>query len=389
MLSGVGLDTIKTFFNSVRSRTAELCVPLRIEDYVPQPVEFASPPKWHLAHTTWFFEEFILKEHLAEYKEFDPDFGLLFNSYYQSLGQRMIRTSRGSITRPGVEEVMAYRRYVDGHMQVLLSQVLSSEVRSLIEIGCNHEQQHQELLITDLKHTLSLNPTFPVYKDGFDLTRSSSQEKGWVEIQEGVYEVGFKGQGFCFDNELGRHKAYIQETEISKALVTNVEYLEFMEDGGYGNFILWLDEGWSWRETNRIQHPLYWHKVNEAWMHFTLEGLKPLDMLSPVCHISFYEAAAYAEWAGMRLPTEAEWEVASADLNWGERWEWTNSAYLPYPGFSTAEGALGEYNGKFMVNQMVLRGASLATADGHSRPSYRNFFHPHLQWQYSGIRLAK
>jgi ergothioneine biosynthesis protein EgtB len=352
-------------------------------------VEFASPPKWHLAHTTWFFEEFILKQHKPSYKEFDPAYGLLFNSYYQSLGKRMIRTSRGSITRPGVEEVMAYRTYVDEQMNSLLQSNDSDEAKNLAEIGCQHEQQHQELLITDLKHTLSLNPTFPVYQDGFDLTKGAEQENGWLSVQEGVYEIGFKGNGFCFDNELDRHKVYIQDFQINKSLVTNAEYLEFIQDAGYERFIHWLDEGWSWRETNGIQHPLYWHEKEGEWMHFTLGGLKPLDMESPVCHISFYEAAAYAEWAGMRLPTEVEWEVANADFNWGERWEWTNSAYLPYPGFKTAEGALGEYNGKFMVNQMVLRGASNATAKGHSRPSYRNFFHPHLQWQYSGIRLAK
>lgn len=376
-------------YKTVRNRTEELCRPLKTEDYIPQPVVFASPAKWHIAHTTWFFEEMILKSHLSGYKEFHPDFCFLFNSYYNTVGERTFRADRGNITRPGVEEVYQYRAYVNEHMQQLLSGEVNGTVRELVVLGLNHEQQHQELLVTDLKYTLGHNPTFPVYKEDFNLLADHNTEQGFVSIPEGVYDIGFEGEGFSYDNEHGRHKVYLHHFEISKALVTNGEYMEFMNDGGYDKFILWLDEGWAWRNEENITAPLYWHKINGAWHYYTLAGLKEVDPDAILGHISYYEATAFAAWKGMRLPTEFEWEVASKQLDWGKRWEWTNSAYLPYPGFSIAEGAVGEYNGKFMVNQMVLRGASPATAEGHSRHTYRNFFHPHFQWQYSGIRLAK
>lgn len=380
---------LKEKYLEVRNRTEALCKPLQIEDYVPQPVAFASPPKWHLAHSTWFFEEMILKRNMDSYREFHPDFGFLFNSYYNTIGERTFRADRGNITRPGVSEVYAYRAYVDRGMMELLSKEISNELRELIELGLNHEQQHQELLITDLKYTLGHNPIFPVYDESFNLLADSNASYGWLAMEEGVYEIGHDGDAFCFDNELNRHRVYLHEFEISHALVTNGEYMEFIEAGGYSRFDCWLDEGWSWLNENQITSPLYWHKINGKWHYFTLAGLKEVDPDAILGHVSYYEAQAYASWRGLRLPTEFEWEAASENLDWGKRWEWTNSAYLPYPGFKTAEGAVGEYNGKFMINQMVLRGASVATAPNHSRKTYRNFFHPHFQWQYSGIRLAK
>lgn len=380
---------LKEKYLEVRNRTEALCKPLQIEDYVPQPVAFASPPKWHLAHSTWFFEEMILKRNLDSYREFHPDFGFLFNSYYNTIGERTFRADRGNITRPGVSEVYAYRAYVDRGMTELLSKEISNELRELIELGLNHEQQHQELLITDLKYTLGHNPIFPVYDESFNLLADSNASYGWLAMEEGVYEIGHDGDAFCFDNELNKHRVYLHEFEISHALVTNGEYMEFIEAGGYSRFDCWLDEGWSWLNENQITSPLYWHKINGKWHYFTLAGLKEVDPDAILGHVSYYEAQAYASWRGLRLPTEFEWEAASENLDWGKRWEWTNSAYLPYPGFKTAEGAVGEYNGKFMINQMVLRGASVATAPNHSRKTYRNFFHPHFQWQYSGIRLAK
>lgn len=375
-------------YQDIRNRTEQLCAPLTVEDHVPQPVEFASPPKWHMAHTTWFFEEFVLARQ-ATYKRFHPDFAYLFNSYYNNIGQRTLRADRGNMTRPTVTEVLAYRKYVDEHMAEILAQPLSPKVRSVVEVGLNHEQQHQELLTTDLKYLLGHNPLFPVYKKDGALVRSTNNSNGWLRVSEGLYEIGHDGSGFCYDNELGRHKVYLHDFEIAECLTTNGEFMEFMADGGYENFNLWLDDGWAWVQQERVKAPLYWHLIDGEWHHYTLGGLKPIQPNEVLCHVSFYEATAYAEWKNMRLPTETEWEIASDKLHWGERWEWTNSAYLPYPGFRKAEGALGEYNGKFMVNQMVLRGASAATSPHHSRKTYRNFFHPHFQWQFSGIRLAR
>lgn len=381
--------TLKEQYNTVRAYTELLCRPLHTEDYVPQPVAYASPPKWHIAHVTWFFEEMVLKQYMEGYKEFHPDFCFLFNSYYNTVGERTLRAERGNITRPGVDEVFAYRKYVDEHMNKFLSYDVTSQVKELILLGMNHEQQHQELFITDLKYALGHNPIFPVYKNDFNLLKDHNKETGFIHIDEGIYEIGAEKNGFTYDNEHNKHKVYLQEYEISKSLVTNGEYLDFMRDGGYDKFILWLDEGWAWRNEQHITHPLHWHKINDEWYYYTLAGLQKIDPDAILAHISFYEAQAYASWKGMRLPTEFEWEAASEKLDWGKRWEWTNSAYLPYPGFTTAEGAVGEYNGKFMINQMVLRGASVATSPDHSRKTYRNFFHPHYQWQFSGIRLAK
>ncbi len=380
-------------FLATRAATEQLCHPLNVEDYIPQAVEFASPPKWHLAHVTWFFEEMILSKNLKDYVVFDKAFGFLFNSYYQGIGPRALRAQRGLITRPTVATVYKYRHYVDTHMKILLATEISTALHDLIVLGINHEQQHQELLLTDLKYSFALNPTYPVYSANSNLVADKNtdehQGEDWVAITEGVYDIGHCGDGFHFDNELGRHKVYLHDFEISKALVTNGEYLEFILAGGYQDFQYWLDDGWSWLNENQIDKPLYWVNDNDQWHYYTLAGLQLLDPDAQLAHISFYEAAAYANWRGCRLPTEFEWEVSAHKLNWGARWEWTASAYQPYPNFAVSEGAVGEYNGKFMVNQMVLRGGSVATAKDHSRRTYRNFFQPQMQWQYSGIRLAK
>jgi len=379
-------------FQQIRLYTESLCSPLSIEDYLPQLVDYTSPPKWHLAHTTWFFEEMILKKYSDDYQEFDRDFCFLFNSYYNHVGDRLARSSRGDISKPDVEQIYAYRRYVNDAMQALMDKDVSQEVMNLIVLGINHEQQHQELLITDLKYSLGHNPLFPAYEKNANFLDDKNSEKGTITLPEGLYDVGYSEQGFHFDNECQAHKVYLNEFTINKSLVTNAEYIEFIEDGGYDKFEHWLDDGWAWKNQNNVTSPLYWHaeghNIDGGWHYYTLAGLKPVNPDAMLAHISFYEASAFASWKGMRLPTEFEWEAASSQLTWGKRWEWTNSAYLPYPGFSISKDAVGEYNGKFMVNQMVLRGASVATSEGHSRSTYRNFFHPHLQWQYSGIRLA-
>jgi len=382
-------QSLKSKFIDSRQRSCDLCAPLKQEDYIPQPDVFASPPKWHLSHTTWFYEEMILKVYNSDYREFDPIYNYLFNSYYQSAGERIQREHRGAITRPSVAEVYAYRAYVDEHMVQLIESNNSTELRELIILGINHEEQHQELLITDLKHTFSYNPLYPVYRDDFDLTAQQNKNPDWISIDNGIYDIGHHGTDFCYDNELGRHRVFLEDYQIKNGLVTNGEYLEFMKDGGYKNFKPWLDEGWSWVQSEHIKAPLYWVLREEQWHQYTLAGLKKVHPDDTLCHISYYEAQAFAQWAGYRLATEFEWEVASDKIDWGQRWEWTNSAYLPYPGFKTVDGAIGEYNGKFMINQMVLRGASTATSPGHSRHTYRNFFHPHHRWQFTGIRLAR
>ena len=372
----------------IRTLSEEICAPLSAEDYNAQVVLHASPATWQLGHITWFFEEFVLSKYLDGYSRFNENCAFIFNSYYNNVGERTKRDERDKIDFT-IEEVYAYRKYVDEPMTKLLSSDLSAEVKQLVDIGLNHEQQHQELLLTDLKFMLSQKKPDGTYKTDGSLVNASNEENGRVSISEGVYEIGHEGDGFCYDNELARHKVYLHDFEISKALVTNGEFIEFMESGGYKDFNLWLDEGWAWVQKEKINAPLYWEQVAGEWHQFTLGGLQKVNPDAILCHVSFYEAAAFAEWKGMRLPTEFEWEIASEQFTWGNRWEWTNSAYLPYPNFKKAEGALGEYNGKFMINQMVLRGASVATSPNHSRKSYRNFFHPHFQWQFSGIRLAR
>jgi len=399
-------ETLLDLYSRVRAFTEELCEPLETEDYIPQPIVDVSPPKWNIAHTTWFFEEMILKKFAAGYQVFDESFGFLFNSYYNSIGTRTARDHRGDLSRPTVKRVFEYRKYVDEKMSELLSTPGGNasvnergeeppkggtpNVRDLVILGLNHEQQHQELFVTDLKYTLSINPLFPAYREGYAPEETAeSGATGFAEVEGGVYEIGFEGNGFHFDNELSRHKVYLNDFAISNRLVTNAEFIEFINDGGYRNPLLWHSEGWDWVNREGVASPLYWLEKDGEWHHYTLGGLRKLPMDAPVCHVSLYEASAFAEWKGMRLPTEFEWETANAKFDWGLRWEWTNSAYLPYPGFSKPDGAVGEYNGKFMMNQMVLRGASIATPEDHSRPTYRNFFHPHLRWQFTGVRLAK
>jgi ergothioneine biosynthesis protein EgtB len=398
---------------AVRQYTEKLCEPLEIEDYIPQPIVDVSPPKWNIAHVTWFFEEMILKKFAPDYKVFDEQFGFLFNSYYNSIGDRTARDHRGALSRPTVRRVFEYRKHVDERMLDLLSVLSVSSVPSVVSaglttehtehtedtekkiadlviLGLNHEQQHQELFLTDLKYTFSLNPLFPVYDKAYSLVeRKDSADTSLTTVDAGNYDIGFTGEGFCFDNELARHQVYLDAFDIRNSLVTNREFIEFIDDGGYRDFRLWHSEGWDWVNENQVASPLYWHDRDGGWFNYTLGGLKPVELDAPVCHVSYYEASAFAEWKGMRLPTEFEWEAANERFDWGLRWEWTNSAYLPYPGFTKPAGAVGEYNGKFMINQMVLRGASVVTPPGHSRNTYRNFFHPHLRWQFTGIRLAR
>ena len=384
----------------VRAHSEAICKGLETEDYVVQPVADVSPPKWHLGHTTWFWETFILMPNAPDYRIFHEDFSYVFNSYYETVGKRVLRTDRGNLSRPTVAGVYAYRAYVDEHMSRFLDTAdLSSDLYALIELGLNHEQQHQELLITDIKYILGHNPLLPAIEMPV-VTRLEgryvpNEKAKSVFITEGIYTVGYQSNGsFHFDNEEGAHKVYLNDTSLSSNLVTNGEFLEFIKSGGYQNFRHWFSDGWAWVNANHVQAPLYWHQIDGEWWNYTFDGLKPVDTDAPVCHVSQYEADAFARWKGQRLPTEFEWEVAAVGsarekFNWGSRWEWTNSAYLPYPGFTTAEGAVGEYNGKFMSGQMVLRGASVATPEGHSRPTYRNFFQPDKRWQFTGIRLAK
>ncbi|WP_126651532.1 ergothioneine biosynthesis protein EgtB [Chryseobacterium aureum] len=377
-------------YADIRNHSLEICSPLEIEDYVVQPVVDVSPPKWHLGHTTWFFETFILQSYFPGYEVFDPQYNFVFNSYYETIGARVIRTDRGNLSRPSVSDVFKYREYVDRKMQEFLqSGYLTESLELLLELGLNHEQQHQELLLTDIKYILGHNPLFPAYRKGNISKKERVGSTEMIGFSEGIYEIGCNGEGFCFDNELGRHKVYLADFKISSQPVTNKEYLEFIKAGGYEDFRYWHAEGWDWVKQNQAKSPLYWHFIDGRWMNYTLNGLQEIDWEESLCHINFFEASAFASWKGKRLPTEAEWEVASEHFEWGKRWEWTNSAYLPYPGFKKEAGAVGEYNGKFMVNQMVLRGASEATPPGHSRNTYRNFFQTHLQWQFTGIRLAQ
>lgn len=407
-------------YQTVRQTSEAICKPLIPEDYVVQPQIFVSPPKWHLAHTTWFFETFFLVNAQANYQVFDPDFSYLFNSYYEHVGERVLRVNRGNISRPGVEQVYAYRHYVDEHIQAYLQNVdeLSAELSNILEIGLQHEQQHQELMRTDIKYILGHNPIFPKYQSATQETVAEyASIPGFFEMPEGLYKIGYEGKNFCFDNELAVHQVHLPAFRMAKRVVSNAEYLDFIEAGAYQDFRYWLSAGWDWVQQNNITAPMYWHKIEGEWKVYQLRGgLAPLDLQAPVTHISFYEADAYARWRGMRLPTEFEWEAvckhfnptANALANFAESaalrpiichlgeesllgnvWEWTNSAYLPYPHFKTAEGALGEYNGKFMNGQMVLRGGSCATSRNHIRPTYRNFFYSEERWQFTGIRLAE
>ena len=387
----ISKDKLVQLFTETRARTENICAPLEIEDYVVQPVENVSPPKWHLGHTTWFFEEFVLKEYQKDYQLFDDNSAFVFNSYYESVGEKVVRTDRGNLSRPTVAWIYDYRTYVTQAIHKLFNDkdALPDELLEVLEIGCHHEKQHQELLLTDIKYILGNNPLLPVYHEGFHENDVQAFQQEWLTVPEGVFEIGHEGESFFYDNERGRHKVYLNEFQISNKLLTNREFLEFMEAGGYRDVLLWHAEAWDWINSEKITAPSYWHLIDGKWKQYTLSGLLDLDLEAPVSHISYYEAFAFAQWKGLRLPTEFEWEVAQDKFDWGRRWEWTESSYDAYPNYKKPAGALGEYNGKFMVNQKVLRGGSVATSANHTRPTYRNFFHPHLRWQFTGVRLAK
>lgn len=379
-------------YQSVRARTEELAAPLSPEDQVVQSMPDASPTKWHRAHTTWFFETFLLLPYLPGYQRVSEDYALLFNSYYVAAGPRHARPRRGLLTRPSCAEVAAYRAEVDRGMAALLRDP-PAEALPLIELGLQHEQQHQELLLTDILHALAGNPLKPAYDAAWQEPSSAAGPARMLDGPRDVVEIGHDGSGFAFDNEAPRHRAFLAPYRIADRMVSNGEWLAFMEDGGYREPLLWMSDGWAAREAEGWEAPLHWERRDGVWLQFGLGGLRPLDLALPVRHLSWYEADAFARWAGKRLPTEPEWEAAAslpgfADAE-GIAWQWTGSAYRPYPGFQPWAGAVGEYNGKFMIGQMVLRGGSLATPPGHARPSYRNFFPPGARWQFTGLRLAE
>jgi len=382
-------------YRAVRDETERRAAPLSPEDQQIQSMPDASPAKWHRAHTTWFFEQFLLGTHCPDYQPFHPDYAFLFNSYYVSAGPRHMRAERGLVTRPGAEEITAYRRHVDTAMAKLFHEANEDTIKAiapLVEVGLNHEQQHQELMLTDILHAFAQNPIAPAYDQAWHFPSSTRSDDAWVTLKEGIHSIGHADEGFHFDNEKPAHRALVGPVRLNRNLVSNAEWLAFMADGGYRTAALWLMDGFGTATREDWQAPGHWYKVDGEWQIMTLAGLKPVDPDAPVCHVSYYEADAFARWSGKHLPTEMEWEVAAkaTQLNdaFGIVWQWTRSAYSPYPGYRAIDGALGEYNGKFMVNQLVLRGSSLATPDGHSRATYRNFFYPPHRWQFTGLRLA-
>jgi ergothioneine biosynthesis protein EgtB len=381
---------LKEAYQETRLFSLQMVKPLQTEDFVLQAAMFASPPKWNLAHTTWFFEEMILLKYNPDYIVYHPKFSYLFNSYYNTVGERVLRHNRGNMSRPTVSDVIEYRKYVDQHMIDLLSnESLEKELADLVLLGINHEQQHQELFFTDQKYNFSINPLFPAYSEKAFCEDENKNGNDFIAIKEDMYEIGFIGEGFCYDNELACHQVFLEAFEISEKLITNGEFIEFIEDNGYERFEFWHDDALAWKEDNAVSHPMYWHKIDGKWYQYTLAGLRQIQENHILTHITYFEASAFAQWKGLRLPSEFEWEAAADKLKWGQRWEWTESAYLAYPRYRKAEGAVGEYNGKFMVNQKVLRGASVVTSKNHSRKTYRNFFHPQVGYQFNGIRLAR
>lgn len=388
-------DTPLARYRAVRARTEALAAPLSPEDQAAQSMPDASPAKWHRGHTTWFFETFLLTPFASDYTPYDPAFGYIFNSYYEALGPRQPRPQRGLLTRPSTIEVGAYRRHVDAAMARLLSQPATPEVLERLELGLAHEEQHQELLLMDVLHLFAQSPLEPAYRDRADPPRPAAKALDFVGFDGGLAEIGAEEAGFAFDNERPRHRVFLQPFSLAERLTTNAEWLAFMQDGGYARPEFWLSDGWAQVQAEGWCAPLYWRRDDDGgWSEFGPAGRRPLDPAAPVVHVSFYEAAAFAAWSGARLPTEAEWEIAARSAPGlrqmaGEVWQWTASAYAPYPGFKPGAGALGEYNGKFMVNQMVLRGGASITPPGHARPTYRNFFHPHQRWMYAGVRLAR
>jgi len=404
-------------YTSVRRASETICQPLAPDDYGLQAMPDVSPAKWHLAHSSWFFETFLLKPFLSDYRPFHPQFEFLFNSYYQQVGAPFARAQRGLLSRPTTQEIFSYRAHIDAAMLDLFACVNEThwaEVAARATLGCHHEEQHQELLLTDIKYNFAINPLRPAYRNDLPMTTASTtQALDWIEQPGGVLEIGHDGNGFAFDNEGPRHRLLLSSYALGTRLITNGEYLAFIEAGGYQRSEYWLADGWRTACQQAWQAPLYWEKIDARWWLFTLSGMRVLNEHEPTCHVSFYEADAYARWAGKRLPTEAEWEIVSrravidgnlresgylhptpvADARrpaqlFGDVWEWTGSAYSAYPGYRSSAGALGEYNGKFMVNQLVLRGGSCVTPAAHIRASYRNFFYPTDRWQFSGIRLA-
>ncbi len=409
----VSRERLREDFLRIRHQSVAACRPLAIDDYQLQSMPEASPPKWHLGHVTWFFETFLLQPFVRDYPAFHPQFHYLFNSYYNTVGPMQPRPERGLLSRPTVEQVYQYRAHVDAAMAALIEGCEEAQwpaLRARVTLGLNHEQQHQELFYMDLKHHFSLNPLRPAYRA--DLPQPPAAEAaplGWIDGAEGLIEIGRAGDGFAYDNEGARHPTYLTPYRLADRLTTNGEYLEFIQDGGYDQADLWLADGWAHIQRNGWRHPLYWIEQGEQWQEFTLGGPRPLDPATPVSHISYYEADAFARWADKRLPREAELEreLARRPLEgnlhdpkalhprpghgqwYGDLWEWTASPYTAYPGFSPPAGAIGEYNGKFMCNQMVLRGGCCVTPQAHLRPSYRNFFYPRDRWMFSGIRLAE
>lgn len=405
-------------YRAVRRQTASLCDPLVSEDYVVQSMPDVSPTKWHLAHVTWFFETFLLSPHYAGYEPFDPHFAYLFNSYYVTVGDRHCRQNRGLLSRPTVADTYAYRKHVDAAMERFLSEVPDAQlanVEAIIEIGLHHEQQHQELMLTDIKHVFWVNPLRPAYRPEAAGEAGVRTSMRWIGFDGGLHFVGHEGHGFAFDNERPRHRTFVEPFQLASRLVSNGEYRKFIEDGGYRRADLWLSMGWATVQRESWEAPLYWIRREGQWLNYTLHGLRGVRDDEPICHVSYFEADAYARWAGARLPSEFEWEIASRSVPmegnfvetglyhphaqtrdseglsqmFGDVWEWTRSAYLAYPGYQPPAGALGEYNGKFMCNQFVLRGGSCATPRSHVRATYRNFFPPDARWQFSGFRLAR
>ena len=382
-----GISRSKRFLD-VRSHTEQLAEPLSAEDQTVQSMPDASPTKWHLAHTTWFFETFVLRPHERGYRTFDPAYEYLFNSYYEAVGPRHPRPQRGMLTRPGLADVMAYRRHVSNAMAVLLDGT-TRDIDPVVELGLHHEQQHQELILMDIKHLLSLNPLKPAYWPSSP-SHGAAMPPAWRDFEGGLVEIGHDGEGFAFDNEGPRHRVWLEPFALASRPTNCGEYLAFIEDGGYRRPEFWLSAGWDCVNQRGWMAPLYWEQDGANWRVFTLSGLQPLDPAAPVCHVSAFEAAAFAKWAGKRLPREAEWEAAVSQLQGtGIVWEWTASPYVAYPGYREPPGAIGEYNGKFMANQMVLRGGCSASPSDHVRPTYRNFFPPDARWMFGGIRLAE
>jgi ergothioneine biosynthesis protein EgtB len=393
--SGTLAGRLTDAFLAVRGETERRAGPLSPEDQMVQSMPDASPVKWHRAHTTWFWEQFLLGQHSSGYVPFHPDYAFLFNSYYVSAGPRYARAQRGHLTRPGAEEVTAYRRHVDAAVVKFFHDAddkMLAGLAPLVEAGLNHEQQHQELMLTDILHAFAQNPIPPAYDASWRFPTPGASVGGWITLNQGIHTIGHQSDSFHFDNEKPAHRALVGPVKLARDLVTNADWLAFMDDGGYRTATLWLMDGFAAATNEEWEAPGHWHKTDDGWHVMTLGGLRPVDPDAPVCHVSYYEADAFARWSGKHLPTEMEWEVAARagqlDGAFGIVWQWTRSSYSPYPGYRAIEGALGEYNGKFMVNQFVLRGSSLATPEGHSRVTYRNFFYPHHRWQFTGLRLA-